>query len=775
MWKIINLTVVLCLIHISLPAGTIQVDGTWKIVTSDNAMAAEQYGAQLLSRVIGKRLNCRFKVTGETAWKRETPAIIIGDTVYMGEKLQRPMKFGPEEWYLEAHPDGNIMIGGGKPRGTLYAVYEFLERFAGYRHYAIGAELIPVRNELEIPADMKIQGKPFFRFRTLSEGVWGSAKHEEFQSHNRALYSDQAKYGFGRRFTGSPAQSHTFWLYSQDFPDNETLFSLDIHGRRLRAVNAHGPGQLCMTNREARRLVKEKLRSYIRRDREEADANPGMDYPVIYDISQNDNQHPCLCGECSKLGAAGALIDFINDIAADIAQDYPDVLIQTFAYMYSLNPPRNAAVHPNAMIRIASLGTEWSGVGTRETMRSLEHPGNAGELKLLNAWQRSAAKIHIWDYGTIYKDYFPSPYTFVRGQAVNIAKYASMNAEGVYLEAEVYGKCTAPQSFADLKNYLFLRLLIDPYQDAEAVIRDFMQGFYGPAAEPMLELLNYLEACQNAEPGGFNRKPVQARQYLNAGFFQHSLKLLAEAETLAAGQPEILQRIRQEYYPFDFAMLSLFDRPPSGGSRADILARLEKCAEEIRNKYLEEEYYRPDARISALREKDQQHFELLRNPVGMPEQFMKRKIVMDFTWNSFAPRPHIAVVEDAGAAGGRAACLDHTFRKLSKGNHDKPFEIGIYDNKQKKIIARIEWKPGDENYHWVKIPAVKLTPDIRMWAHWTWVLSPVNLEEAFNILEADTKYDIYFSVKLQGPAYIVGSTKNNAAYMDRVIVVESTK
>ena len=46
-----------------------------------------------------------------------------------------------EEWLVKAMPDGNLIITGGKLRGTLYGVYEFLE-YAGCRYFSVGEKYI---------------------------------------------------------------------------------------------------------------------------------------------------------------------------------------------------------------------------------------------------------------------------------------------------------------------------------------------------------------------------------------------------------------------------------------------------------------------------------------------------------------------------------------------------------------------------------------------------------------------------------------------------------
>lgn len=57
-------------------------------------------------------------------------------------------KFGPEQLRIVIG-DGNIAIAGGHPRGTLYGVYAFLEKYLGVRFLTRDHTFVPpVRDAL---------------------------------------------------------------------------------------------------------------------------------------------------------------------------------------------------------------------------------------------------------------------------------------------------------------------------------------------------------------------------------------------------------------------------------------------------------------------------------------------------------------------------------------------------------------------------------------------------------------------------------------------------
>jgi hypothetical protein len=120
---------------------------------------------------------------------------------------------------------------------------------------------------------------------------------------------------------------HTFYgLIPPDryFKDHPEWFS-EIGGQRT-AANA----QLCLTNEEMRAELVKNLKERLR-------ANPAA---TIASVSQNDCFNPCQCARCAagdqeEGSPAGALLRFVNAVAAEIEPEFPNVAIDTLAYQYT--------------------------------------------------------------------------------------------------------------------------------------------------------------------------------------------------------------------------------------------------------------------------------------------------------------------------------------------------------------------------------------------------------------------------------------------------------
>ena len=96
------------------------------IVYSPAATAAEKTAVQELAehlkKITGKSVRC---VKEGEKFKSSRP-VYVGHTRFASSRVDLK-NFGPEESLIRSYGK-KLMITGGRPRGTLYGVYEFLER-----------------------------------------------------------------------------------------------------------------------------------------------------------------------------------------------------------------------------------------------------------------------------------------------------------------------------------------------------------------------------------------------------------------------------------------------------------------------------------------------------------------------------------------------------------------------------------------------------------------------------------------------------------------------
>ncbi len=749
------------------------------VVKPDREVPGTEFAVKELQQFLTRGTGFNFAVVSEKDWNGKTPAIIVGPTRYTQEKGIESAKLQMEEWLIQAMPDGNLVITGGYPRGVLYAVYEFLEHFGGCRFPAVNVEYVPKLTKLTVPDRTRINGQPFFKLRDYTFGI-STREYNLFFLRNRMNgRGGGPELGFAER-AGNP-RIHTFWRYSQDFPaDKPEYFALNAEGKRLRATSGMGPGQVCMTHPEVRKLFAAKLRQFIREERAQIDrVGNGEPYPVIYDISANDNPNKCVCSNClaqeKQYGAySGVLLEFINSVADDIKADYPEIILQTMAYIFTEKPPVGIKAHPNVMMQIAYLGTEFS-VGQRDTLRPLSHPNNAESRRLMEEWSKAAGRLSIWDYWVIYRERFVSPYTLITGQQNIFRTYAKCGVERIFIESELDDlegrKRPEISSFLDLKHYLGAKLMLNPEADVPAVIDDFMRFYYGAAAGPMRQYLNYLEKRMEEEKRPLGRTPIASRSYLDAELFRTADRLLTEAERAVTGNRELEDRVLQERLPLDLTFLNMRDRleiPEFNPEK--IAARLETAEMKAIEKYSKPENW------AGMKKTEKQRIELLRNPIPLPEELAGRK-VYDFFWATMG-KPNNVFADDPEACGGKAVKLStHPKHPDSAVFHGQLMQFGIYDPAEKKNLIKkyipLKEVPADEKFHLYHIGKTKLTEKCYLWAHWSWLIQQSEPQLVYSKLDPDAVYDVYVSVKLTGPAYVAGSREKNTLLLDRLIFAEA--
>ena len=747
-----------------------EIDSTWEIVCPADAVPTERKAAEDTAKYIKKVANLDLKIVPTATVGK--PSIIVKKDSALPE----------EAWDVRRIPEG-LLISGGIPNGMLYACSEFLEHGLGCRFLAYDVTFVPRKKKLILPDDFKRAGKPFFAGRSIYRGWTNMTTEFKVRSKQNGGIFAGPEWGWYDRVVDNQG-CHTYYLYSSKFPkDKPEWLSLNESGERLRGIRGNGPGQLCLTQQESRDFIFKEMVDRISGERERLKEN-GRPYSRIIDLSANDNNQKCVCSGCltaaKKYGSySGVMLDFTNDLAARLEKVFPEMLIQTFAYEYTEEAPVSGRIAPrkNVLIHLAQLGGEYHSVTkvNRDSVRPLNHPNNVLALKKFLEWSKFGTPLKMWDYWVLYDQRRNFPYTAIPAIGPNLRLYAKNHVTRIFAETEavmgrrlVTGCC-----FQDLTWYLGAKLMVDPFADEQAIIADFMKHYYGSAAEAMSKLLTYLSNAMKTESTNLGKVGIGA-SYLTAKFFADTEKLLAEAEELATKDPAVLGRIGEERIWFDEAALDL-------QSKLDLPFDREKVLKRYRANYRKAFYrYGNPSYIKKWKKKLEEHLEIIGKQVPVPSQFA-RKQIYDFPFflllNSEAM--YAKVMDDPEAAGGKASILATPSKLNAKKAgefHAKKLQGGVYSPMLKKgLLSKVFDRDKvfkDEKYHWYCLGETKLVGDCYIWLHWSWRMNFKCLSSVYSSMEPDAVYQIWLSIKLQGPAYAPGSGKENAVIVDRIIIVK---
>ena len=745
------------------------------IVLPDNpdnleVMAAKEL-AEHIKLATGKNISI---VNGNP---QETQNIYIGSHPEV-KKLVGDKTFAKEEYLVQAFGKNTLVITGGKPRGIIYAAYEFLENTFNVIWFDEWNTYVEKKDSVSWQENLKISGTPSFSVRGTYP-YFGASKNERhrFHARNRANHFHDEMYNSGTAWergthpmVGSPRSCHTYYNYTVNWgKDKENWFSLKGN-RRLRATTASGPGQICYTNPEVIKSFIEQLKKYIADDIKRLGKDRA---PEIYSVTPNDNGDHCECKDCTAVvkkynGHAGLLIDFTNKLADAVKDEYPHVKVMTFAYMNAKNPPVGITPRKNVLIQIALLGGEYSGE-SRDTHRSFLHPSNKELDKLITDWS-NIANIAIWDYWCLNADRDIYPAT----NAVNIAEtmkyYKTKSVDFVFAEC---GSVTH-SAFYQLRLWIGLRATYKHNINTRKEIERFINAYYGKAAPMMLAYHDLLQKGNDSLDGSLCYLPLNRRSDLSNEFFAQAEKLIADAETAEKDNPIILERIRHELIPVYRAKIDKRDTLKNV-TQADVV-RMAKIYKEQTYKIIKRHIH-PAKQAFQLKRIDEYVNGAMAN-VPPLKGFENRTVIADYAWPVLATHRNTALINDPDAAGGKAvAMIARTGRGYNGKIHEnRGIYCGIYDFLNRKHLIKSSIPRNavtqDEKYHWYYVGRIKVTEKAFLWMHWSW-LSQQLLTGVYDTSGLNNDIDIFVHIKLQGPHHVKDSTKSDAYSIDRVVICKA--
>ena len=392
--------------------------------------------------------------------------------------------------------DGNrLTLTAATPLGLHYAVSGLLEDHLGCRFYTFkakglsyggpGFEIVPKRPTLTLDKIDDLQ-EPAFAQRGFIYWVG---------SYPWILQNRGAGYP-ANTVSGDLGAGHNLYdlLPPQDKRTNrgerKGLFAQHPEFYPLTAAGQREPDWsmgLCGTNPELPKYLAAALVDHIAVMKKNAGGKFDPALPIS--AAQGDGFTGCQCAACRKLvhdeqSEAAPLILLLNRALDILAQTNPDQQVITFAYFESLDAPKTIKPHKNLWINVVSSAKSQNMAGD-QVGPIVGNPANRDYAKALRDWPKIApGRVTTWHW-TPYQPEWPT--IFYLG---DILKY--------WQECGIYG--TNPQLCSDnwqwLCAWVYLKLAWNPNQDADRLIRQFLEDNYGPGAAP--HVWEYLKLTQAA-------------------------------------------------------------------------------------------------------------------------------------------------------------------------------------------------------------------------------------------------------------------------------------
>ena len=457
----------------------------YQIIYPASSSQSEMYAAKELKKYL-------FQITGamlpefQDNRQEEAKEIVIGYTNRGGYTEKDQKALGKEGFIIKTQDEKFFIIGSGV-RGALYGVYTFLEKYCGCRFYTNDFERIPRNTDLSIPAIEEDRQIPIFLLRN---SYWHSVSDTGISAKLK-INGDYGRERFPAKVGGDVHYDggfeHTIGWLSGQCPYGERAWT-----------------QPCLTSEETYQTVLGNVRGLLEK-------NPNADF---ISITQNDGDGgACKCDKCRAINDAeesemGTMLHFVNRIAEELGDEYPNVLFDTFAYRFTRKPPKNIRPAKNVVVRLCSIECCF-----RHPLDDCDvtpaHDNVESFAKNLREWAAIAPNLFIWNYTTNFTN-FPVLFLNIEALRKDVEFFARNDVNGVFEQGNI---SSLNGEFGELKGYILARLLWDPYMSKETYtqyIREFIRDFYGAGAKYIEEYLQMvLDNSKDAHFGIYFDDPTQ--------------------------------------------------------------------------------------------------------------------------------------------------------------------------------------------------------------------------------------------------------------------------
>ena len=447
------------------------------VVVDAGAGVSDSFAATELSSFLGQVTGGSFPVRNSI--QAGGPNLLVGPAAaQLADPGFTTAGLG-EEGIVIRRAGNHMILAGAGTRGTLYAVYTFLEDQVGVHWWEPNAMTVPVIPTLDATA-LDLTYVPPFEYRETNQGIHQPGDWSARNKFNGTVHELTPQHG-GRKYRYVSINKHfvhTYWTYlppEDYFAVHPEWFALFGGVRDTRGLD--------VLNMDMRQEFKANVRSFLL-------ANPQTTLVDISAIdggvtSQDAASQAVIAAEGSP---AGLMLQFVNWIAAELETEFPSVTFGALAYQDTFEAPSITVPRSNVIVRLTNIHSFFSA--------PMSDPQNSFFQAEMASWRAICQTLYIWDYPNEFcNPQYAHPNLRLLGP--NIQFFANQGADGVYEE----GVPLTSIDYPELRNWVTGQLLWDPGRDNQELIDTFANGYYGPAGPHILAAIDAMEDVREPNSG----------------------------------------------------------------------------------------------------------------------------------------------------------------------------------------------------------------------------------------------------------------------------------
>ena len=390
-----------------------------------------------------------------------------------------------------------VRLIGATELGVSHAAFALLEHL-GCRWFFPAKEWEVVPRRSQISVSLNVTDRP----RILARRIWygyGPFPDDKKHPHGASCGKDYESWARHNRMASSfrVTAGHA---WQNIILTNKKIFA--EHPEYLALVKGERKGeQLCVSNPEVRKLA-------VQWALDQLEKNPDREM-VSMECSDGDGQ--CECGNCAKLGSvSNRVFGLANEVGKAVGTKFPGKMVGCLAYNQHSEPP-DFPLEPNLYVQLTA--------GFIRGPYAFDQLADMWPKKCRNMGFYEYFSVWLWDF-----DKLPG------GKGANIPRiresvqrYAKLGATSMDAESGnnwgVHG----------LGYYIANKLMWNPDADVDALLADFFERAFGPAAAPVRRY--------------YERWAPEKSPLMSRGLVGELFSDLDEATRLAQGRADVIARL----------------------------------------------------------------------------------------------------------------------------------------------------------------------------------------------------------------------------------------